>query len=183
MLYLYQAGEPNEALRYFEALRSHFPETRLEPGYQLQWAHIATAAGQPLVAMKTLDRLTSEYPDYFRSNEVLFRISKGLAFEKIGSLDDAKVEFTAAVDLSRSDPSQADIARAKLIEFTQREESLKLAAAARAAAAEATGSHLTRKTSLWSSLFVLVNGSVVAALFVWWFYRRGWSFGARPKHG
>jgi len=181
VLYLYQAGEPNEALRYFEALRSHFRETRLEPGYQLQWAHIATAAGQPIVAIKTLDRLTSEYPDYFRSNEVLFRISKGLAYEKIGGLEDAKVEFTAAVDLSRSDPSQADIARAKLKELTQREESLKLAADARAAAAEEAHPPLTRNVSLWSRLMVVVNGTVVAALFVWWCYRRGWSIGAAPK--
>ena len=183
VLYLYQAGEPKEALRYLEEMRSRFPETKLEPGYQLQWAHIATAAGQPLPALKTLDRLTSDYPDYFRSNEVLFRISKGLAYEKIGDLDSATGEFTAAVDLSRSDPPQADIAKAKLKEFAQREESVKLAAAARAAASEDLRPPMIRHTSLWSRLIVLVNGGVVAALFIWWVYKRGWLASAGPRHG
>jgi tetratricopeptide (TPR) repeat protein len=183
VLHLYQAGEPNESLRYFETLRSRFPETRLEPGYQLQWAHIATAAGKPLVALKTLDRVTTEYPDYFRSNEVLFRISKGLAFEKIGSRDDAKVEFTAAVDLSRAAPSQADIARAKLKEFAQHEESLKLAAAARSAAAEESHPPMTRNSSLRSRLLIVANGIAVVALVVWWLRRRGSWIGAKPKPG
>jgi hypothetical protein len=91
--------------------------------------------------------------------------------------------------VSRSDPSQADIARAKLkelmelMELMEREESLKLAAEAKAAAAEEAHPPLTRKTSLWPRLFVVVNGSVVAALVVWWLYRRGWSIGGGPKRG
>ncbi|MEI7861724.1 MAG: tetratricopeptide repeat protein [Planctomycetota bacterium] len=172
VLYLYQAGEPVEALRYFDALKERVPETRLEPSYQLQWAHIASAAGQPLGALKTLDRLQSEHPDYYKSNEVLFHVSKGLAYIKVGSVVDAKIEFSAAIECSRSDPSQADIAKAKLLEISENEESQRLAAMANASAADAFQTPLTNQRSWASRVLLLVNGVAVAVLFLWWMARK-----------
>jgi tetratricopeptide (TPR) repeat protein len=173
VLYLYQAGDPVEALRYFDVLRERVPETRLDPSYQLQWAHIATAAGQPLSALKTLDRLQGEFHEYYESNEVLFRVSKGLAYSKIGSVGDAKSEFIAAIECSQADPTQADIARAKLKEILQDEESQRLAAAASATAAEEYKAPLTNGGSWATSILLLANVVVVIALFLRWMVRRG----------
>jgi len=94
---LYTRGFPQIALNLYVELSRRVPEVRIAPGYQLQFAHLSTAAGRPLDSLAILDALRSEFPDYSNDNEALLLVAGGLAYEKLGDEHRAAEQFEKLV--------------------------------------------------------------------------------------
>lgn len=95
---LYTHGHPKEALTYYLELRERVPEAQIDPGYQLQFAHLLTADGRPLDSLATVDRIRSDFKDYAKKNNNLLLVASGLAYEALGDEVKAKKEFETLIE-------------------------------------------------------------------------------------
>lgn len=126
---LYEKEQPQLALQYYEVLRDRVPETRLDPGYQLQYAHILTAAGEPLASLEIIDGIRTDFEVYATRNAGLLTVASGFAYENLGDLSGAATEFEKIVRQSEMNDEVAsfiDVAEAKLAEYRDNEEFLAL---------------------------------------------------------
>lgn len=115
---LYEDGSAKLALEMYEQLRERAPVTQVDPGYQLQYAHLLSAGGKPLEALAVIDGIRSAYRDYTRANEVLLSMASAIAYEQAGDRESAAQEYKAIVASNQKHPLAA-VATDKLRNFDE----------------------------------------------------------------
>lgn len=102
---LYTQDEPQLALTYYLELRGRVPEAQIDPGYQLQFAHLLTAAGRPLDALSVIDGIRSDFKNYTEQNQALLLLASGIAHEALGDEAEAKSEFKSLLAIDSKQAS------------------------------------------------------------------------------
>jgi tetratricopeptide (TPR) repeat protein len=126
--YLYTHGNSVQALYFLEKIYDRFPETTIDPGYQLQWCHIVNALGRCTEALLKLDQIQTKYPEYFAENEALFHIARAMAYRGIGDQARSKIEWQLVTNLAVKNhrfDSDAWFAAQELQQIEQFEKALK----------------------------------------------------------
>lgn len=126
--YLYTHGNSVQALYFLEKIYDRFPETTIDPGYQLQWCHIVNALGRCTEALLKLDQIQTKYPEYFAENEALFHIARAMAYRGIGDQARSKIEWQLVTNLAVKNhrfDSDAGFAAQELQQIEQFEKALK----------------------------------------------------------
>jgi tetratricopeptide (TPR) repeat protein len=92
IMQLYSLVDPKLALDYLDKFMTKFPETKIDPGYIMQRANILATMGESLESLKTLDKIQSDFPDYYegKSNKIRFFFVRGMNYDKLGEYDTAK---------------------------------------------------------------------------------------------
>lgn len=119
---LYTNDNPVKALYFLEKMYNRFPETTIDPGYQLQWCHIVNALGRWPEALLKLDQNQTKYPEYFEKNEALFHIARAMAYRGMGDQACSKTEWQLVTNLAIKNhrfDSDAGFAAQKLQQIEQ----------------------------------------------------------------
>jgi len=172
--YLYKKHRAKEAIRYSEELFDKVPETRLDPGYLMQTIHYNTEAGNALESLKRLDSLEKNYPAYFRENPGLFLLAKAQAFDKLGDWQEAERQLKDIKLRAKNDPKlrgMLAMVDAKLDEYSHQHAAIERATAAAEKATPYEPIKLP-ETSRWRKVFVLMNVLGLAAILIFWSWRR-----------
>jgi len=93
IIHLYSSAGFNDreaALMYLDKLMLKFPETQIDPAYQMQKSNILSTMKNSLESLKILDRIQSDYPDYYEANKPRFFLNRGYNYEDIGDYERAK---------------------------------------------------------------------------------------------
>jgi len=125
---LYTHGNSVQALYFLEKIFDRFPETTIDPGYQLQWCHIVNTLGRCTEALLKLDQIQTKYPEYFAENETLFHIARAMAYRGIGDQARSKTEWQLVTNLAVKNhrfDSYAESAAQELQEIDKFEKRLK----------------------------------------------------------
>ncbi|MDO5552928.1 MAG: hypothetical protein Q4G68_04125 [Planctomycetia bacterium] len=104
IVYLYTNEDPAAALIYLDKLMQKFPETKLDPAYQMQKANILSTLKKPLDSLKILDRIQTDYPDYYNENKPRFYLTRGCNYEDLGEYEKAKQEQLTGQELCKANP-------------------------------------------------------------------------------
>ena len=160
-----------DAEHYLDRLFSLVPETSLRPGFQMQRAHAANAAGNAVEALMMTDRIESNYPEYVVGNRQFVLLAKGAAYQTLGQLADSLAAYQELAELCRTDKSVAHLAptiERKLAELNQ---SMSHEKRIKDAKRGKTIENIPPK-SPGRSVLVWVNVLVLAVIFVWYLVKR-----------
>ena len=172
---LYMSGQPELAHKYYSSLTNHIPKAKIDPGYQLQFSHIMTAADKPLDALSVIDSIQTDFPDYSQQNSALLAMGKGLAYEKLGDFSSAKKEFEKVVSASHPQGSHqglAALAAEKIVKFKEDEAFRNLKDESPDLSVANNSKSPVDDQSGLKSIFVVFNGFVLVVAVVYWLFRR-----------
>lgn len=97
---LYTKNNLGQALHFLEKMYVRFPETTIDPGYQLQWCHIVNGLGRSTEVLLKLDQIQTKYPEYFLANEGLFHMARAMSYRGIGDHARSKSEWQLVTNLA-----------------------------------------------------------------------------------
>lgn len=168
-------GDHERALKLYETMMASMPETGMAPEYLMQKVHFLNGNGSHAVAMKQLDQLRGDYPDYYSKNKAIFSTALALAYEGMGDEDRALEYFKEVEALAASDPTAAGFAALAHDKVLEKERTKQLTdesdarVLAEKADQDAEDAPIENQSGGWRMPIILINAAVLAIFgFLYW---------------